>query len=1315
MKRFRLFLYGVLTLFVVGVIGAGLVSLFFDLNSLKPTLADAAFEATGRQLAIEGNIELSLFPRPRATATGVRLSNVAGGSEPDVVTIDVASAQVAWLPLLTGTVDVRQIQASGIRVLVEEGDDQVASLAFTPPESNTEADDDGEVSFPNLIRLADITLVRRDQSDDQTLRILGVSVRPTNDGGTRVDLALVQNGERITAQGRFGSLFALSSAGPFPVEMTVQAAASTILAEGTILNLGEAPSVDLMVSAQGPSLAALARIAGVQVSIDEAFTFAAHLNGTVDVLTARDVAFSAGQSQVNGEVTLDSTGDRPRVTAQFRSPALRMSRDDGVGPSETTESTDSADGSLLTDAPLPFAAARGFDADLSLEVETGEAFGLLLNNVALALKSEGGLATIERFSADTASGAFTATGQLDARTDEAVLALSAQVSGLDVNKLLESFNIPGTSAQRAGASIELSSRGTSARNFADNVNATVRLAGLMIAFDDAATLILNEASARFEGREKPIIVSAVGNIRGEAMKLGGRLDPLAAYQPGAPYTFQFTATGAGATADVEVDMRAAMVDGLNMRAVVKGDRLSDLSRIYGADLPPVGPYDVRGVLALADETIALREAVIRVGESDLQGDFSFAFAGGRVKAVADVRSERLDLAAFEAAVDNTSEPDRATQRAVNDMPLNIAPFLAMDAKINLTANSVVTSALRLEDVSVAIASDLGGVRVEHLTASLDGQAIEASGIAWQAEGGVAVEATGEIKGVDSMALLASSDLAERLDVGDLTVSVGVSSEGSTALQLFDAMQGEIVARDLRFAFKSNDGLPHDPITLNTLRIATAGDGQAVTIESQGTFGREPLEIKGALAPLAELRLMQPVALDFSMTTPSSRVSVKGISPERTRPRDLRFSVDAEGLIVREVAYAAGLALDPDGPWRVRGALETTETSIAVTELDVAIGGSDLTGNLSIENGGEGRRVSGRIKSANLALGDFIRVDDEDPGQEPASAPTPPAEPASGPVFSTAPFDAEALRRLDVDVGVELKAFSGRSLAASDLVIVLSGRSGLFALDQFSATLDGHPVTATLSVDARSDEIIVAASLAGGPFDASRLATELTGSADLARRVSLPVEVDIQLQGTGNSPHGIASTAMGAISVTGGKGFIRQKGFKFLDQGLLRQLTPWAKEASNRTNINCFVTQFDVEAGVANTRAMLLDAEFLSVAGRGTIDLGKELLDLTLTPRPKEVRLLDLAVPVSVTGPLNAPSALPTAGGTAKKVVTTLGIFVNPLVLLVPVIEGVTAEKNPCLAALERAKSGESQPTGAVEGAIRGVGRSIGRILGNDGE
>jgi len=1316
MRRFRLYLYGVITLFVLGVIGAGLVSLFFDLNSLKPTLAEAAFEATGRELAIDGDIELSLFPRPRATASGIRLSNTPGGSEPDAVTIEIASAQVAWLPLLTGTVDVRQIQASGIRVLVEEGADQKGSLAFTPPNAAFESDATDDAPLPNFISVTDLSVVLRDGATDQEFHVSRFALRPQgNDGQTDIVVALDRNGTNLTARGRVGNLDAIAGPDPFPVALAIEAAGSRLRLDGILSDVDGNLAVDLSLSAKGASLIALSPIVGARVPLDKEFSLSARLQGSFQMLSVREVVLSVGLAQVTGAATLDLSSARPRLTAHLRSLNLDLAQF-LEGPSSARVDWVESGGAILTDAPLPFGFTRRFDADLTVDVEAAEFLGLSLRNIALAIKSQDGLVTIETLVADMANGSVSVSGRLDARSDEVDLALNARVIDLDVAKVLEAFSIPGTSAQQASASLELTSRGPTPRALADNISASVRLSELAIAFDDVASLVIKDASARFEGSDQPITIAAEGDIRGETFSIGGKLDPLSAYHPGNPYTFRFTANGAGATAEVQADMQAAMVDGLTLRTAIRGTSLTDLSRILATDLPAVGPYEVTGALSFANDVIRVEDAAIRLAESDLRGDIAINVATDRLTLVIDARSDLIDLTAFDVAATTTGEPNLDPgNQALGETPVDITPLLALDAKITVVAKTVVTSALRAENVSLEIVSDSDSVRLERFSAELDGKPFVVSGTARPATAGVAVGIRGEISGFDAAPLIASSNLANRLDIGELTISSDISSVGATPVDLLDAAVGEIVVNDLRFAFKSEGGLAHDPITLSSLRVSTKGRGAPVTLVSQGALGGEALEITATLAPVAELRLLRPAAMDISMTTPSSQLRVKGVSLERGRPIELSLSVVAEGLIIREMAYAAGLVLDPEGPWRIHAALKTTETSVDVSSLDVAVGQSDLSGQVTMARTGEDRRITARLTSENFALADFILLDTEDTGQEPSIAPSSAAEPQTGPLFARAPIEFAPLRRIDIDIGVEVKAFAGRSMTGKDLSLTLNGRSGLFKLDRFDATIDGESISGQASADLRRDDALLSATLAGGPIDVGRLAFEVTRSSDLARRVSLPIELDVQLKGTGRSLHAIASTATGSIGLTAGKGFIRQKGIKFLDQGLLRQLTPWAKEASDRTNINCFVSNFDIKEGVANASAMLLDTEFLSISGKGSIDLSEETLNLTLTPRPKEVRLLDLAVPVAVTGPINSPSAVPTAGGTAKKVVTTLGIFVNPLVLLVPVIEGVTAEKNPCLAALEQAEPGATKTTGAVGGAIRGVGRGIVRILGKDRE
>ena len=1051
---------------MLAVIGAGLVSLFFDLNGLKPTLADAAYEATGRQLAVDGNIELSLFPRPRATATGVRLSNVAGGSEPDALTIEVVSAQVAWLPLLTGTVDVRQIQASGVRLLVEEGDQEKPSLAFGPPEAAAPSARSTEIRLPDLISVGNIAVVVRDGAGYQEFRISRVFLRPQgNEGLTDVHVGMDRNGVAVIAKGQVGNLLALSDGTPFPLTLAVTAADSTFSIDGSISNLAVTPTLDVVLTAAGPSVSALSPVVGARIPMESAFTLSARLEGAIDTIALREIALSAGTTEVSGEAALDLTGERPQLSAQLRSPSLDFAQITGGSSLATTSDQGSTTGPVLTDIPLPFGFTRSFDADLNLEAAETQMFGVTLRNVVLAIKSNAGVAEIESLTADTAGGGLVASGRLDAQQKDAELSVRAQVTGLDVAKALETFGIPGNTTQRASASLELKSRGATPRELADNVSASMRLSELSVAFDDVARVVLKNASAQFDGHERPILITAEGTVRGEALTFEGQLDPLSTYQPGDPYTFRFVATGADATAEVQADMRAAMVEGLTLRVSARGANLADLSQIAATELPSVGPYDVIGRLSFAENAVRFEDASLRLGESDLRGDIVVNLASDRPYATIKFQSDLIDLTPF-AQEEAGMQEDPPVEKSPTETPmLNISPLLAMDSKVEIAANALVMSTIRLDDLSLEASTDNDTIRIDRLSADIDGQLIALSAAAEQTAAGVALSASGEVRGVDAAALVASAGLAERVDIADLTVSVDLSSVGNTASDLVDAVQGEVVVQDLQFAFRSGDGFAHDPILLNSLRLATKGQGNPVSLESRGTLGGEALEVKGTLAPLAELRRMEPAALDISLATPSSQVRIKGTPPERSRPRDLNFSIDAQGLILREAAYAAGLALAPEGPWQVRAEVRATDSSFDITSLAALIGQSDISGTVKMADEGEDRTLVARVTSDNLSLADFIRLDDADPGQEPSSEPTP-VEASTGPVFSRTPIEFAPLRRLDVDLAIDVKAFAGRSLSGKNLLLTLNGGDGLFTLDQFAATIEERPIEVKARLDVR---------------------------------------------------------------------------------------------------------------------------------------------------------------------------------------------------------------------------------------------------------
>ena len=1329
MRRVKLAVYGVLTVVVVAIIVGAVFSLFFDLNGLKPTLAEAAREETGRDLVIDGDITVSLFPRPRATATGIHLSNVEGGSEPDAVTIDVASVQLSWLPLLGGTLDVRQIHARGVRVLVEQGIGGKSSLALEPQSS---AEGSAEpFSYPDIIDIRDIAVVRRDGAGDAVYEVQRLTLEPNGIGGpTNVGFEANLNGETVTGQGVLGDLDSLGGPADFPVLLTVEAGGATVRIDGALQALDREPALAFQVGVTGASLAGLSRLAGADLPATNRYELTATVAGTLERLAVDDVAFRSNGFDLAGSARIDLAGARPMISADLAASELDLTRFLAAdGPAGEVRAAES-EGAMLGDGPLPFGFTRQLDADLRFSAASIEALGLSLTEAALDVRSRAGLIEISRLAARLPSGALEASGQVDARLDEASLSLDANVTGLDVAGVLEALNLPARSERRASAAVSVVTRGAMRREVADNLTATVQLSELEIALEDSASLVLNDANVRFDGRDRPVAVAARGTVRGETVRISGRFDPLSAYRHGEPYAFQATAESADARMRLEADMRAAMIEGLAVRVAVEGQRLSGMSRLTGLDLPEVGPYRLSGLLAFDEGAVSLREAEIDIAGSDLRGDVVVTFGAGLPGLTADLRSDRIDLAALSPTADTALAERIAAEGGaegvpvtgddasslLNDRPLDLGPLFGITADLKLAVASLENGGMTLNDVAMRVVSDGKVLRLDNLSAAADGRQARLSGtLRWTGQE-AEISAEAQVNGIDVDPFLAESGLGRRVDMGPLDVSMSLSSNGNSRRSLFDNATFEVAANDFRLDLRTDDVVPHDPLALDTLTLAAKGPASPVTLTAQGTFGTEALEIKARLEPLARLRLMEPVPLDVSIATPTSHVRISGTAPDRRQPAELDFNVSAEGRIIREIAAVAGLALNPDGPWRIAGMVRVGGDRIALRDATARIGTSDVAGSFSAETGAGTARIEVVARSSRLAIADFLPPPDE-PDVAPAAA-------SSGPLFDPAPFDLAALRGLDLTVALDVASFAGRSVEGTGLKLNARARDGIVTLDTLSATVGEGPVSATGRLDASGDRAEAELAMAGGPFDLGALLLEFGSSAGSKNVINLPVDMDVRIRSAGASAHDLAAAAEGKISLIGGKGYIQQRSFRFLDQGLLRELAPWAGEQRDRTEVNCFVSRFDVAQGVATSRALLLDAEFLSVSGRGSVDLGAETLNMTLTPRPKEVRLLDLAVPIAVTGPIADPKFAPTTAGTAKKVATTLGILVNPLVLLVPVIEGVTAEKNPCVAAIEQAESNQpaENQDGAVGGVIRGigegiegVGRGIGRILGGNKE
>jgi AsmA protein len=95
MKKVLWIVGGLIGLLIVVALAA---PFFVDLNDYKAEIAAKAKEATGRDLAIDGDISLSILPTPGVVIQGLRFGNAPGGSVPDMATLESATVKVAIMP-----------------------------------------------------------------------------------------------------------------------------------------------------------------------------------------------------------------------------------------------------------------------------------------------------------------------------------------------------------------------------------------------------------------------------------------------------------------------------------------------------------------------------------------------------------------------------------------------------------------------------------------------------------------------------------------------------------------------------------------------------------------------------------------------------------------------------------------------------------------------------------------------------------------------------------------------------------------------------------------------------------------------------------------------------------------------------------------------------------------------------------------------------------------------------------------------------------------------------------------------------------------
>jgi uncharacterized protein involved in outer membrane biogenesis len=429
-------------LFVFAVI---LLLALFDWNWMRGPIGAAASARLGRTVVIAGDLDVHPWSlTPRADAHLVRVAQpdwVEVGGE--MATISRLSVQLSLLPLFAGQTVLPRLEVASPRLDLIRLADGRANWTFSGRKGGGRG-----LKLPAIQRfiITDGRLTLHDARRRTTFS--GVIYTDERAAGSDRGVFALKgegrlNGARFVASVTGDPLLNISPRRPWPFRADVRAGSTHIIADARILKPFDLGRFEGRVSLAGGDLNDLYSLTGLTLPNTPPYRVSGQLTRRGTLYRLADASGRIGDSDMEGEVSVETRGERPFLTADLRS--RRLDFDDlgslfGGAPSTRRGETASTEqqamatrlagaGRLFPQATLQVDRIRAMDARVKYRAETVNAPGLPLSKVSLDLDLKDGVLTANPVSVTFSRGAIAGLVRLDASKDVPRTDLDLRLTG----------------------------------------------------------------------------------------------------------------------------------------------------------------------------------------------------------------------------------------------------------------------------------------------------------------------------------------------------------------------------------------------------------------------------------------------------------------------------------------------------------------------------------------------------------------------------------------------------------------------------------------------------------------------------------------------------------------------------------------------------------------------------------------------------------------------------------------------------------------------------------------------------------------------
>jgi uncharacterized protein involved in outer membrane biogenesis len=434
----------------------------------------------------------------------------------------------------------------------------------------------------------------------------------------------------------------------------------------------------------------------------------------------------------------------------------------------------------------------------------------------------------------------------------------------------------------------------------------------------------------------------------------------------------------------------------------------------------------------------------------------------------------------------------------------------------------------------------------------------------------------------------------------------------------------------------------------------------------------------------------------------AKAKFTGAVKDITAIKGMNLNFDIQGKDIANLKKFTDKPIPFNGPFSASGnVISPSIKSHNISDFKAFIQEDDLNGSLEINLAGKKPRIRADLTSQKFDLRPLLPKKSNKTGESEKDAAERTAR--KDKVFSDTPLPLKMFTRVNAEIEIKAKQLLLPLFFLSDTTAHMVLEDGHLTITPLRLVVGGGALDGHFDLHVQGDTAQVATELKINRYELGSM-LEKRGIYD-----SLHGNMDMQLdlKSRGNSIAELMSGLNGKTLMVMGGGSINQKAIKLLgtdlSSGLLQLLNPLKKD-EKYTKINCFAGAFDINNGLAQSNALVLDTSQASVVGYGKIDLKTEEIDLVLKPSPKKgvginglakfsLSFGELTKTLKLKGTLSKPSITIDPTGS----IITLGKAIGGMVLFGPfglaavLANGQLGDKNPCLAIVEAAKKGFKEP------------------------